>query len=489
MAFNGDILFDRLSYVFNNLESSYIITSHAGCNDEGARVPFLITAVSFSKSDKIFWLEVEEKPWNVVPGKITIEYGHTAEHHELRRHAVLGKRQQASSTSSVPSIATSLIPSGTPTETSSSKVLNLAYESKPDTKFSFPPGLGPSAPLEIGCKLCKTTGNLKVTRGEFSLISMDDIDFIGDNITSPLDYITSGSMDLELNDFTALVNLQITPSLSGDLNYTLYPVPIFGFSIPNIGKAGLLYDPQIKLSWELKNALSFSYGFDLSIPGCSRISIDLVNANESSVAGFSKASIKPIPLQANVSDIELSMSLGLQSAITVGFGFFADAILAEASAYVDHPSEKITITQLSTANTDANCESADGAPLSEANFNQVYSNLTYISTEASLSAGLDVTIGAMLPPLSDKAFVWDTVLTEISLPQHTACLVYQESKDSTTGGSFATASSVFAEMKALASSSSPAVAASSASASALRDNLSAIVKRSRATRLPGRRSA
>lgn len=187
--------------------------------------------MSFSESDKIVQLEVEEKPWNELPGETTIEYGHTSEQHELRRHAVFGKREQASPTASVSSIATSLIPTGTPTATSASNVLNLAYESKPDSNFAFPLGLGPSAPIEIGCKLCKTTGSLKVTRGEFTIKSMSDIDFSGSNITSPLDYVTSGSMDLEMNNFTAYIELQVTPSLSGGLNYTLYPVPIFGFSV------------------------------------------------------------------------------------------------------------------------------------------------------------------------------------------------------------------------------------------------------------------
>lgn len=98
-----------------------------------------------------------------------------------------------------------LIPTGTPTESCSSKVLNLAYDSKPEFKFAFPLGTGPSAPIETGYKLCTTTGSLKVIRGEFTLKSMSDIDFIGSNITSPLDYVTSGSLDLEMNNFTAYV--------------------------------------------------------------------------------------------------------------------------------------------------------------------------------------------------------------------------------------------------------------------------------------------
>lgn len=188
-------------------------------------------AVSLSQSNLTVELEVKEHLWSELPGEIAIEYGHTEVHHELRRHASLGERQEPSSTTASWSIATNLIPTGIPTETSSSKVLNLTYESNPNSKFSFPLGLGPSAPVEIGCILCKTTGSLKVTHGKFAFKNISDINFIGNDFTSPLDYITSGSLDLEMNDFTAHIDLQITPSLSGNLNYSLFPVPIFGFSV------------------------------------------------------------------------------------------------------------------------------------------------------------------------------------------------------------------------------------------------------------------
>lgn len=41
LIINEDIPFDIVYSLFDDLGSGYIITSHAGCNDEGARVPFL----------------------------------------------------------------------------------------------------------------------------------------------------------------------------------------------------------------------------------------------------------------------------------------------------------------------------------------------------------------------------------------------------------------------------------------------------------------
>jgi hypothetical protein len=193
-----------------------------------------VSAVSHSQNSMVVRLEVEEKAWNEIPGEITIDYGHTEEHHELRRHENLNRRQSASPTTTTLSISTELIPTASPTDTSSTKVLNLAYESKPDSTFSFPLGLGPSAPLEIGCKLCKTTGTLKIIRGNFTLTPVSDINLIGSNITSPRDYIRNGFMQLEMNDFTAHIDLQITPALKGNIDYTLYPVPVFAFSVGKI---------------------------------------------------------------------------------------------------------------------------------------------------------------------------------------------------------------------------------------------------------------
>jgi hypothetical protein len=197
----------------------------------------------------------------------------------------------------------------------------------------------------------------------------------------------------------------------------------------------------------------------------------------------SKTTIRPIPFQANISDIELSMSLALQSRITLAFSFFNDHILAEAATFIDHPSEYIKFTQLSTSETDASCKSTDGIPFAEANFNQVFSNLTNIAPKVNFKAGLDVRIEADIPALVEKAFVWDTILMETSFPQPTACLVYQKSKGNVLGGSFATASAVFAEMKALASSSSSVVAASIASASAAKVKETGEAKKSGAARL------
>lgn len=84
-----------------------------------------ITVVSFSENDMVVQLEVKEEPWNQQPGEITVEYGYTAEQHELRRYAVLGKRQQASSTSSVIFNATSVISS--PQEPQQSHVLQRCW--------------------------------------------------------------------------------------------------------------------------------------------------------------------------------------------------------------------------------------------------------------------------------------------------------------------------------------------------------------------------
>jgi hypothetical protein len=177
------------------------------------------------------------------------------------------------------------------------------------------------------------------------------------------------------------------------------------------------------------------------------------------------------------------MSLSLRSRITLAFSFFDDHILAEAAAYIDHPSENVKIRQLSTSNTDASCDGTDGIPFTEASFNQVFSNLTHIGPEVNIKAGLDIRIEADIPALSDKAFEWGTVLMETSFPQPTACLVYQKSKGSAVGGSFAAASTVFAEMKALASSSSVVAAASSASVAAARAKETGGAKKNGAGRL------
>lgn len=156
----------------------------------------------------------KEQSWHEAFQRLKIEYGHADGMYQTRNDRALRRRDAPSATTSELE-ATSIIPTSTPTSTSA--ILNLTHE-EANTTFSFPLGLGPSAPLTIGCKLCQTTGSAILTEGTFNLnLSNGDIQ--------------NGTVQLQMDDFSAHVELQITPELQGSMEYSLFSVPVFGFEV------------------------------------------------------------------------------------------------------------------------------------------------------------------------------------------------------------------------------------------------------------------
>jgi hypothetical protein len=170
-------------------------------------------------------LSTEKKPWKYAFDRVKVEYGHCTESHQLRpHHEGLRRRQNPTSATSVPAgtAASLIIPTASPTATS--VTFDLSHSESDST---FP--LEDEDSITIGCKLCKTTGSLELSQGDFEVIGLKDI-----SITHPpsvLDLITSGSISLEMNGFTAYVELQVSPYLSGDVTHTLFSVPVLGFSV------------------------------------------------------------------------------------------------------------------------------------------------------------------------------------------------------------------------------------------------------------------
>jgi hypothetical protein len=164
-----------------------------------------------------------EKPWHEAFRKFNIEYGYSNVYHKTRNQNVLGHRKRAASSTPTTTLdLTSIIPTETPTRTL--PMLNLAHK-ETDTTFSLPVQVGPPLPISLGCKRCETTGSMKLTYGSFN------VDINSDNVASPQDYITGGMAKLEMNDFSAFIQLQIMPSLTGSLPYQLFSIPIYGFAV------------------------------------------------------------------------------------------------------------------------------------------------------------------------------------------------------------------------------------------------------------------
>ncbi|OJD28968.1 gpi anchored protein [Diplodia corticola] len=495
LEFREDDVFADAENVISRLEGGYVVASHAGCTDEGSRSVFLVDDVTSSEDSKTISIATTKKQWKQAFSRFNIDYGYSQEHHELRRHQMkrrqdptsqvatagtatatatlelpprrMGRRQDTISQAVTTSTATqtvvsstvvtststgflshqTLIPAGNASQVSETSVaLNLFHESA-NTTFALPAGFAMTLPnphFIIGCKHCKVTGNLNLTQGGWEL-DWPDMEEITE-MDSVADVFKMGFVQLALNNFSAYIELQATPAESGSLQIPLFTAPTAGFRIPELGKAGVMFEPALTFNWALSGGVQMSYGFNMTIPSAVA-ALNFTDLESSTVTGLDDYTLTAIPFQANVSDVELQLHVALRPRIELAFGLFDDDLLAEAGTYLDLPVANVNITQLASGQHDSNCEPVDAPPAAEADFDRSFANLTHIAAGVDIGAGADFRVQAQLPVVRDPSFAtsWSIAsMPATTLP--TACLVYQ-STGAPAGAAFTPAATKFAAMQ------------------------------------------
>ncbi|EOD48854.1 putative gpi anchored protein [Neofusicoccum parvum UCRNP2] len=249
-----------------------IITSHSGRIDEGARAPFLIDSLAFSYHDACITFHATEASWGESFDRIDIDFSHTDQSHELLKHSRLHRTVAATKPTKVPEHDTegpkptdssdSYRESGNVfiTPTSSEHASSASHFVIPDvsiipTSADLPDSItidlnkenwqeelslkaaaeevipwASHSPVDITveCVDCHTKGSLVLSQGNWSFPTLKSLQ----NNNTKL--INSGSNHIELQDFSAHIELRLTPTLSGSLSYELFaiPIPAAGFAIP-----------------------------------------------------------------------------------------------------------------------------------------------------------------------------------------------------------------------------------------------------------------
>jgi hypothetical protein len=146
-----------------------------------------------------------------------------------------------------------------------------------DTTFpaeSFLAGLQELVPIpqlhiEIGCKNCSTRGQLTLTQGAIK-IDASQIDLIpdifqgGDDGKEITSVVTGGFIELSATGVGARIELFARPKQSGAFEIALFPLPILGFVIPGIGKAGASFEPRIAVDFNI-SGFEINYGIDVAV--------------------------------------------------------------------------------------------------------------------------------------------------------------------------------------------------------------------------------
>ncbi|CAN9150326.1 unnamed protein product [Alternaria alternata] len=396
---------DRLVMVL--MEAS-IITSHKSCNKEGERSVYQVHDVSFAKDGEALELSVSKTTWQAAFDYVDISFGHTTENHVYRRHSdftrLRRKRQNRID-----------IPADTPDDVNTvafdlgSELLNKTFGLESFLSAISPGNPVPesSVPIEIGCKRCTTSGQLALTQGAFK-IDASQIDLIpdtfegGDDGKEITSVITGGFVELVATGVGARLELFARPVSSGEFEITLFQVPIAGFVIPGVGKAGAIFEPRIAFDFELSGTLEVNYGLEVTVPDGSSLRVELTDLASSSLTGFQESRLTPLPVEVNVTDAEILLGLAFVPSIPIGFEFL-DQLKAEITPSLQLPRLDAKLS----SKIAENCGNGSNNTHSDAPFANHTAGLSpeliklgpLALVEANVSLSIDIALDVSLPPL------------------------------------------------------------------------------------------
>ncbi|KAM3150690.1 hypothetical protein ABEW05_008991 [Botrytis cinerea] len=409
---------------WKDLSEFLVISSHAGCNDQNARAPYLVSNVEYVFKSNTAILSVRRIEWSDAYDTMEVKFGMGKyDSSALRIHNDLRKRITSSvSVSSSETVSFPSAPSATPT--SDTSVHDIGY--------SVPAGFnlgsfatsndGVGGSLSISCSNCSIEGSIEMTQGVFN-VSNSSLD-----TKKAVNFVENGYFDMVVNGFGA--HIEIDTAVAGTFTETyimnLMTLALPGFQIPDIAAIGPMWVPAIQGSIGVSKNLNFTYGFDVSAPDNSSIRLNIGNLTESTSSGFSDSSITALPLTATDSSISLTLSLALHSQILLGVNILSGDGSIAAGAFLDLPALSVTISELTSV--DENCNPAQSSSSSVKDLDY-FSSLTNIVPQADIAIGLQAGIQLTVPDLHFVENVGTTAtLAGTSMLLPTQCMSFDGGK-------------------------------------------------------------
>ncbi|KAF2423085.1 hypothetical protein EJ08DRAFT_682444 [Tothia fuscella] len=358
---------------WGTIRNATVITSHEGCNLEDERAVLDLKSVEYTGPSRIR-IHTGPTAWKSMKS-MSFDFGQSKHHYELRKRSHVAARditQTVTTTVSAPAASVSVaaivstqiitsIVNGSAVSSAYSwptiKALNL---SAPTSSAPFPsatplrfnltsqklnqeialPVLPPPAlPLNIsiGCKNCTTSGSMEISSGVFVLEP--------NNILGNGQIIQNGTVSLTMVDgFQAHLQMGANVSASGEFEIPLFEVPIQGFTIPGIGRAGLTFCTSITAEFNVSESMQLGFGFEVNVPRNSSVKIDLARFNKSSITGFDKTNLTSLPFSLNGS-VTGTAKVAMKPQIPLGFEFFDGEISASVGIFLNAPALNLNLTK------------------------------------------------------------------------------------------------------------------------------------------------
>ncbi|KAF7889308.1 uncharacterized protein EAF01_010801 [Botrytis porri] len=401
-----------------------VISSHAGCNDQNSRAPYLVSKVEYVLKSNTAILSVRRIEWSKAYDTMEVKFGmRKYDSSALRIHSDLRKRITSTvSVSSSETISFPSAPSATPT--SDTSVHDIGYSVPAGFNLgSFSTSTdGTGGSLSINCGNCSIEGSIELTQGVFT-ISDSSLD-----AKKAVNFVENGYFDMEVNGLGAHIEIDsaVAGTFTESFTMELMTLALPGFQIPDIAATGPMWTPAIQGSISVSRNLNFTYGFDVSVPDKSSIRLNIGNLTESTSSSFSDSAITTLPLTATDPSISLTLSLALHSELLLGVNILSGKGSIAAGALLDLPALSVTISELTSV--DENCNPAQNSSSSVNNLDY-FSSLTNIVPQADIAIGLQAGIQLAIPDLHFVENVGTTVtLAGTSMLLPTQCMSFDGGK-------------------------------------------------------------
>ncbi|KAI9718259.1 MAG: hypothetical protein M1812_004249 [Candelaria pacifica] len=418
-----------------------IISSHVGCNEDGERTPYVVSRVHFIEASSTAELSIIPIAWQDTFHAMTVDFGSSANDYTfdaLRRHDTLHRRQAASlllkmATSTTSGVTFSRAYPTAPATATPAMSVNGSLTSQvigkqiypPDVPFAdevVPPG------ITVSCKNCSVGGGLQLSQGSFSMSQTNGTSNSSQNF---MQFFTSGYVQVITQNLTAHVDLNTIAEPTITLqNFTAHlpTIPLTPFQIPGIAVVGPSIDPQIIGSIKLGSKLDFTYGFDLSIPDGSSVTLDIGSITNTTTQGFERSKITPLPFQASTGEVALNFSIGFRPELLLGINLLQGRGKAGAGVFFDLPKLVVEVSQVTSS--DKNCTPIKTTSNTiQGTLANSFGNLTHIVPSVELAVGVELEAAFQQGNFKqDIETDYTAYATTFTLP--TACLSYDKAKSS-----------------------------------------------------------
>lgn len=207
-----------------------------------------VSKVARAPDELLIILAVSKIPWKAAFRTMTVDFGETNVEFEVRRHGELRRRDTPSSSTLTTTSTTDLAHVSIPIPTNTPPANNSNYQATFNSQYGsdislavwvvtrpffviYPrltsPVRNDPLKLTVKCKSCSTQGAINIIQGSVTF-----------NVTDPpttgldfFDYIENGYVKLNVNNFSAHVELDST--IQGSTPLTLFSIPA-----PEIGLPG-----------------------------------------------------------------------------------------------------------------------------------------------------------------------------------------------------------------------------------------------------------